>query len=421
MRLVVTDDLRRRRLTVFFRLLLVIPHLIWLFLWSVAAFVAAIIGWIAALVTGTLPGGLHRFFCSYIRYSTHVFAYLFLVANPYPAFGGEAGVYPVDVHLPDAPARQARARVFFRLVLAIPSAVVSFGLSGSSFGFQSTTRNSSSSAGAQSTGISTAAAFLGWFASLATGRMPSGLRDVGAYALGYKAQLLAYLLLVTDRYPNADPTALLNEFERPAAHPVHLVGDSQDLRRSRLSVFFRLPLAIPHLVWLFLWSIVALLASILQWVVTLVTGRPASALHAFLSAWVRYAFHVYAFLLLAANPFPGFNGRFGLYPLDLVLPEPGRQNRWKTLLRLLLAVPGFVVNSALSTALLVNAVLMWFYALATGRAPEGLRNLSAFALRYAGQVDAYLFFLTDVYPHASPLEGSSGDGSSRVAGLGAAA
>jgi hypothetical protein len=198
------------------------------------------------------------------------------------------------------------------------------------------------------------------------------------------------------------------------------VGDSEDLRRSRVSVFFRLPLAIPHLVWLFLWSILALLASILQWVVILVAGRPVSSLQAFLASWIRYGFHVYAFLFLAANPFPGFNGRFGLYPLDLVLPDPQPQSRWKTLIRLVLAVPAFVINSALATALIVNAVLMWFYALATGRAPEGLRNLSAYALRYGGQLDAYLFFLTDVYPHASPLEGRIGDEPESPAGLTAA-
>ena len=37
---VVTDDLRRSRLTVFFRGLLVIPHLIVLILWSIAAEIA---------------------------------------------------------------------------------------------------------------------------------------------------------------------------------------------------------------------------------------------------------------------------------------------------------------------------------------------------------------------------------------------
>src|SRR5262249_28292485 len=159
------------------------------------------------------------------------------------------------------------------------------------------------------------------------------------YGLGYKAQAAAYLLLVTDRYPNTDPTALLASVPRPPVHPVHLVGDSEDLRRSRVTVFFRLPLAIPHLVWLFLCALLVWALSIGQWLVTLIAGRPWRPLHRFFSAWVRYAIHVYGFLFLVANPFPGFTGRFGTYPVDLVLPEAGRQNRWKTLFRGLLALP----------------------------------------------------------------------------------
>ena len=47
-----TDDLRRSRLTVFFRLFLAIPHFIWFGLWSFAVIVVAIVGWVAALITG---------------------------------------------------------------------------------------------------------------------------------------------------------------------------------------------------------------------------------------------------------------------------------------------------------------------------------------------------------------------------------
>ena len=46
---------------------------------------------------------------------------------------------------------------------------------------------------------------LGWFASLATGRMPLGLRNAGAFALRYLAQVNAYLLLVTPAYPYSGP------------------------------------------------------------------------------------------------------------------------------------------------------------------------------------------------------------------------
>jgi Domain of unknown function (DUF4389) len=63
------------------------------------------------------------------------------------------------------------------------------------------------------------------------------------------------------------------------------------------------------------------------------------------------------------------------------------------------------VSAALGGALFASAVLTWFYALVKGTAPWGLRNLSAYALRYDAQNEAYILLLTDAYPHASPLEG----------------
>jgi hypothetical protein len=238
--------------------------------------------------------------------------------------------------------------------------------------------------------------------------MPKGLRDAGAYSIGYSAQAAAYFLLVTDRYPNADPTEMLwTVTDRPPRHPVRVVGDPYDLRRSRLTVFFRLLLALPHIVWLVLWGIVVFFAAVVQWFVTLIRGTPASGLHSFIVTYIRYRLHVTAFLLLVANPFPGFAGTQGTYPLDLEAEGPQRQNRWKTGFRLVLAIPAFIVDTALSGALVTSAFLMWFYALVKGSAPWGLRNLSVYALRYDAQTNAYLYLVTDRYPHASPLEGEN--------------
>jgi Domain of unknown function (DUF4389) len=406
-RLVVRDDLRRNRLTVFFRLLLAIPHLIWITLWTIAVFFAAIANWLATLVRGTPPQGLHRFMSSYLRYQLHLASYLALAGNPYPGFMGEEGEYPVDVKFPE-PTRQKRWSVFFRLFIALPALILSSALAGSGGARFSTgthpNRNSSFSGGGALIGV---CAVLGWFASLVRGRMPKGLRDAVAYSVGYSAQAGAYLLLVTDRYPNADPTAMLEGVDRPPEHVVRLVGDPHDLRRSRVTVFFRLLLTLPHLVWLALWAIALFFAVIASWFVTLFSGTPAPPLHRFAAAYVRQRLHVLAYVSLTANPFPGFVGELGRYPLDLELPEPARQNRWKTLLRLFLALPAFFVSGALSGALLWCAVLTWFYALARGSAPWGLRNLAAYALRYDAQTQAYFFLLTDVYPHASPLEGAA--------------
>jgi hypothetical protein len=405
--LVVDDDLRRNRLTVFLRLILAIPHFIWVFLWTIGVLFAAIANWLATLVAGRPPAGLHAFLSAYVRYLTHLNAYVWLVANPYPGFLGEEGEYPVDVRLP-GPVLQPRWKTALRILLAIPSFALASTLGGGgniriyTGGGRGRYGGGVGGGGALALGTS----ILGWFASLVTGRMPKGLRDAGAYSVGYTAQVLAYLLLVTDRYPNADPTAMLAAVERPPLHPVHLVGDAHDLRRSRVTVFFRLLLALPHLVWLTLWTIAAVVIGILNWFATLFTGTPPRAFHAFLARYVRYELHVYAFLYLAANPFPGFTGQAGTYPLDLALPERGRQNRWKTAFRIILVVPAGIVDTALGWALLTAAILTWFVALARGTAPWGLRNLSAYALRYGAQLNAYVWLLTDVYPHASPLEGA---------------
>jgi hypothetical protein len=406
-RLVVEDDLHRNRWTVGFRLILVIPHVIWIFLWTIAVFFAAIANWLATLVRGTPPSGLHRFMCSYLRYQLHVASYLGLAGNPYPRFVGEEGDYPVDVTFPE-PSRQSRWTVLLRFFIALPALVLSSALAGAGgtrIGWSKhVNRNSTFSGGGALFGV---CAVLGWFASLARGRMPKGLRDAVAYSVGYSAQAGAYLLLVTDRYPNADPMAMLDGVDRPPEHVVRLVGDPHDLRRSRVTVFFRLLLTIPHLVWLALWGIVLFFAEIANWLVTLFTGRPARAIHRFACAFVRQRLHVLAYLSLTANPFPGFVGELGRYPLDLELPEPARQNRWKTFFRLFLALPAFFVSGALSGALFWCAFLTWFYALARGSAPWGLRNLAAYALRYDSQAVAYFLLVTDAYPHASPLEGAA--------------
>ncbi len=57
-------------------------------------------------------------------------------------------------------------------------------------------------------GVLWIAAFLGWFAAMATGRMPAGFRSLGEWALGYYGQTYGYLYLLTGRYPYSGPPAL---------------------------------------------------------------------------------------------------------------------------------------------------------------------------------------------------------------------
>jgi hypothetical protein len=178
-RLVVTDDLRRNRLTVFFRLLLAIPHFIWLALWGIAAGIATLLAWFAALFTGRVPLGLHDFIARFSRYQVHVYAYMTLAANPYPGFAGAEGTYPVDLSVAP-PVDQGRLGVLFRVLLALPALVLAY--------FMNYLVN--------------IVVFFAWFVCLVLGNMPEGMRNLLAFTIRYHAQAHAYYSLLTSRYPS---------------------------------------------------------------------------------------------------------------------------------------------------------------------------------------------------------------------------
>jgi hypothetical protein len=190
------------------------------------------------------------------------------------------------------------------------------------------------------------------------------------------------------------------EHAHPAAarihHPIRLVVND-DLRRNRLTVFFRLILAIPHFVWVTLWGVVALLAAVANWFATLVKGASPEGLHGFLATYLRYQTHVWAYVLLLADPYPGFGGKPG-YPIDIEVDPPAPQNRWIVAFRLILAIPALIIVRIMTSLSQVMAVFSWAVALVLGRLPEGMRNFGAFALRYDQQASAYLYLLTDRYP-----------------------
>src|SRR6266545_4482593 len=185
-RLVNNDYLRRNMLTVFFRLILAIPHFIWLTLWLFVLYLVGWIFWLIALFKGRLPDGIHNFVSRFTRYSTHVYAYSSLLADPFPKFLGAEGTYPMDLQI-DGPQEQNRLGILFRLLLAIPAFLLAYVLRL----------------------LMNVLAFVGWFYALFTGRMSEGIESLGAYALRYEAQTFGYAFLLTGNYPSLGgaPTA----------------------------------------------------------------------------------------------------------------------------------------------------------------------------------------------------------------------
>jgi 2-(1,2-epoxy-1,2-dihydrophenyl)acetyl-CoA isomerase len=183
----------------------------------------------------------------------------------------------------------------------------------------------------------------------------------------------------------------------PPQHPIQIIVND-DLERWRLTVATRWLLALPHLFVLAVWTYLAVLVGIVNWAITLVRGTSPRGVHNWLARLVRYQAHVYAYLYLVADPYPSFRGWRGTYPVDLEIAPPAPQARWKTLLRIVLVLPAYVLATVLTYVLYVVAFLGAIYALATGRYPRGFRDLSAYCLRYQAQMYGYLLLLTDHYP-----------------------
>jgi uncharacterized protein DUF4389 len=170
---------RRNRLTAFFRLILVIPVAIVLYVYGIIAFFAVVISWFAIVITGRYPESLYDFVAGFTRFLTRVTAYAALVCDPYPAFGGsDDPAYPVRMQF-DRLEHYNRLKTAFRIILAIPVAILRYvmGL------------------------LLEIGAIAAWFIILFTGKLPRGLFDVMVLANSYTARSDAYLYLLTETYP----------------------------------------------------------------------------------------------------------------------------------------------------------------------------------------------------------------------------
>ena len=203
-------------------------------------------------------------------------------------------------------------------------------------------------------------------------------------------------VVAPEEHPPPEPPEL-PPIEPPRPHTVRLI-DHDDLRRSRLTVLVRAALVLPHLVWLVLYTQVALFVALANWIVTLIKGRSPQRMHRWLVRYLRYTVYVYSYLYVLANPYPPFHGDHRSYKIDLQVEGPDDQRRLVTGFRLVLVIPAFVLSWVLGQVLQVVALLAWVIAIFLGRIPRGMEQLGLYCLRYQTQVYAYLLVITDRYP-----------------------
>jgi hypothetical protein len=178
--LVAAGPVKQRRLTVAFRLILVIPHLFLLFFINLAGFVVAFLGWWGALFTGRLPAFAVSYLSGLARWNARVYGYLYLLTDAYPPFTLDDDLaYPVVIAIPEQ-GRLNRFAVFFRFVLMLWGYIVVNVVTG---------------------GVNTIMVFIAWLITLITGKLPAPLHLAFTAVLRYQTRYYCYLSLLTPTYP----------------------------------------------------------------------------------------------------------------------------------------------------------------------------------------------------------------------------
>jgi hypothetical protein len=187
--------------------------------------------------------------------------------------------------------------------------------------------------------------------------------------------------------------------EQLVSYPVTFQADYAE-ERNRLTAFFRLILAIPVAIVLYVYAIVAWFAIVIAWFAIVFTAHYPRGLYDFVSGFLRFATRVTAYAALLCDPYPAFSGApDDSYPVRMDFAGPlEHYSRLKTLFRLILAIPLLILRYIMGLLLEVGAVAAWIVILFTGKMPRGLFDLMVLANSYTARSDAYLLLLSETYP-----------------------
>lgn len=211
-------------------------------------------------------------------------------------------------------------------------------------------------------------------------------------------------------------------------YPIAYAVEPQLHDRNRLTVFFRIVLAIPHLIlvggpglalgcggwvlgpvehggwtWGSRWGssgalgVVAGIMAIIAWFAILFARTHPRGLWDFARFFMSWRARAMAYVALLRDDYPPFGD--GAYPVtyDVAYPETPR-DRWSVGLRIFYAIPQIVVLFFIGIAWFITAVIAWFAILFTGSYPASLYPFAVGYLRWSLRVESYLLLMRDEYP-----------------------
>lgn len=207
----------------------------------------------------------------------------------------------VDVDVTPALAQRNRLTCAFRLILAIPHILLVGGpisfVGSYVWGAEDRTRFDWGAGAGVLGAVATVIAIIAWFAIVFAGRVPEGLWNLTAFYLRWRVRAIAYLTLLRDEYPPFGD----------GPYPAALVITPPTEPRNRVTVAFRLILAIPQFIAVGFLGLAWGFTTFLAWLAIIFTGDYPRSLYQFGVGVLRWSTRVEAYTLLLRDEYPPFS------------------------------------------------------------------------------------------------------------------
>lgn len=143
-----------------------------------------------------------------------------------------------------------------------------------------------------------------WFAGVFAGKVPAGVQGLLVATIRYSFRVQTYLLFLREEYP---PFALDTEFSDPGTDPRTRFDVVPAIEgRSRLTIFFRGLMIIPHYIELIFLLIAFYVVIVIGWFAVIILGRWPAGLESFVVGFIRWNARFSAYFYLLTDDYPPF-------------------------------------------------------------------------------------------------------------------
>ena len=145
---------------------------------------------------------------------------------------------------------------------------------------------------------------ISWFAILFTGKMPEGLANIIVMAQRYWLRTWAFYYGLTEQYP---PFEFEAQQADPGNYAIRYDANVELEGRNRLTVFFRMFMMIPIMIFVYFVMIGVGVVAIIAWFAVLFTGTYPVGMRDFVIKGFRLGARMGAYGSLLTDQYPPFN------------------------------------------------------------------------------------------------------------------